>query len=66
MKKQIGTILRIDDQGRIAIPKTLRSQLKIEAGQPFEISTTKNGFVLNVYKPEPNKNEIAEAWLKCN
>lgn len=66
MKKQIGTILRIDDWGRITIPKKLLNQLKIEAGQPFEISTTKNGFVLNVYKPEPNKNEIAEAWLKCN
>ena len=66
MKKQIGTILRIDDWGRIAIPKTLRSQLKIEAGQPFEISTTKNGFVLEVYQSKFNKKEIANKWLDHN
>lgn len=66
MKKQTGVIRRIDELGRIVIPKGLRDQLKITEGQPFEIFLTENGFVLDVYKPEPNKNEIAEAWLKCH
>lgn len=66
MKQSTGIIHRIDDLGRIVIPKMFREKLKIEEGQPFEIFMTKNGFVLDVYKPEPNKNEIAEAWLKCH
>ena len=66
MKKPTGIIRRIDGLGRIVIPKMLREKLKIEEEQPFEIFMTKNGFVLNVYKPELNKKEIAEAWFKCN
>ena len=66
MKKPTGIIRRIDDLGRIVIPKMFREKLKIEEGQPFEIFMTKNGFVLEVYQPKPNKKEIAEAWLKCH
>lgn len=66
MKKQTGIIRRIDDLGRIVIPKMFREKLKIEEGQPFEIYLTENGFVLDMYKPEFNKKEIAEAWFKCN
>ena len=66
MRQAISIIRCIDELGRIAIPKTFRDKLKIKEGQSFEILMTKNGFVLNVYKPEPNKNEIAEAWLKCH
>ena len=66
MKKQTGTILRIDDRGRIIIPKKLLDQLQIEVGQPFEISTTKNGFVLDVYRPKFNKREIATEWWNHN
>ena len=62
MKQVTGIIRRIDDLGRIVIPKELRRQLKIKEGQPFEISTTKNGFVLNVYRPKISKKEIATEW----
>lgn len=66
MKRASGIIRRIDELGRIVIPKAFRDKLKIEEGQLFEIFMTKNGFVLDVYKPESNKKEIAEAWFKCN
>lgn len=67
MKKQTsGIIRRIDDLGRIVIPKALRDQIGVEEGQPFEISLTKNGFKLEVYKPEPDKKAIAEEWLNDN
>ena len=66
MKQVTGIIRRIDDLGRIVIPKELRRQLKIKEGQPFEISTTKNGFVLNVYRPKISKKEIATEWLNHN
>lgn len=35
--KTMGLIRRIDDLGRIVIPKEYRQRLKIEIGQPFEI-----------------------------
>ena len=66
MKTQTGIIRRMDDLGRIVIPKALRDQLKVEEGQPFEISLTKNGFELEVYKPEPDKKAIATNWLESN
>lgn len=66
MKKQTGIIRRIDDLGRIVIPKGLRDQLKIEEGQPFEIFLTEKGVAMDVYKPEPNKGEIAMMWLNRN
>lgn len=66
MKQSTGIIRRIDDLGRIVIPKTFCEKLKIKEGQPFEIFMTKNGFVLDVYRPEPNKAEIAKEWLNHN
>ena len=66
MKQVIGIIRRIDERGRIAIPKTFRDKLKIEEGQPFEIFMTKDGFVINVYQPKHNKGQIATEWLNHN
>ena len=66
MKQATGIIRRIDDLGRIVIPKELRRKLEVQEGQPFEIYLTDNGFMLDMYKPEPNKKEIAETWFECN
>lgn len=66
MKKQTGIIRHIDELGKIMIPKTFRDKLKIEEGQPFEIFLTENGFMLDVYQPEPDKAEIARKWLNHN
>lgn len=66
MKQVTGIIRRIDDLGRIVIPKAFREKLKIEEGQPFEIFMTKDGFVLEVYQPKLNKEKIAREWLNHN
>ena len=38
-----GIIRRVDDLGRIVIPKEIRKQLKIKECDQLEIFTTKNG-----------------------
>ena len=44
-----GIIHRIDELGRIVIPKGIRKQLKVDESDPFEIFMTKEGEV--VLKP---------------
>lgn len=47
--KSTGIIRRIDDIGRIVIPKEIRRTLKIKEGDPLEIYTEHDGSV--VFKP---------------
>ena len=44
--KATGIVRRIDDLGRIVIPKEIRRQLKVTEGEPFEIFLTKEGEVI--------------------
>jgi len=37
MAKAVGIIRRLDDLGRIVIPREIRRSLKIEEGEPLEI-----------------------------
>lgn len=41
-----GIIHRIDDLGRIVIPREIRKKLKVSEGDPFEIFLTKEGEVI--------------------
>lgn len=41
-----GIVRRIDDLGRIAIPKEIRRTLRIKEGDPLEIYTTRDGEVV--------------------
>ena len=41
-----GIIRRIDDLGRIVIPKRVREQYEIEEGEAFEIFTTDDGDII--------------------
>ena len=60
-----GIIRRIDDLGRIVIPKEIRRKLKINEGAPLEICIDEEGILLKPYNPEPKSNtELAEEWLK--
>ena len=47
--KPTGIIRRIDDLGRVAIPKEIRRKLKIQEGNPLELYTTSEGVVLKKY-----------------
>ena len=51
--KRLGIVRRIDDLGRIVIPKDLRKILKIEEGEPMEMFIdNKNNLILKKYNPE--------------
>ena len=41
--KATGIVRRVDDLGRIVIPKEIRRTLKIREGDPLEIYTEKDG-----------------------
>lgn len=47
--KSTGIVRRIDDLGRIIIPKDLRRQLDIKEGDPFEICIEGNSVVFTKY-----------------
>lgn len=44
--KTVGIIRRIDDLGRIIIPREIRKQLSINEGCPLEITVAENGNVI--------------------
>ena len=50
--KATGIVRRIDDLGRVVIPKEIRRAMGIREGDPLEIYTTENGVVFQRYKPE--------------
>ena len=50
--KATGIIRRVDDLGRIVIPKEIRKTLKIREGDPVEIFTDNQGqVILKKYSP---------------
>ena len=50
--KATGIVRRIDDLGRIVVPKEIRKVLRIREGDPLEIFTGKEGeIVLKKYSP---------------
>lgn len=50
--KTTGIVRRIDDLGRIVIPKELRDALKIRSGDPLELFTSRDGYIcLKKYCP---------------
>ena len=58
-----GIIRRIDDLGRIVIPKEIRKQLKVDENDPFEIFMTKEGeVVLKPYKQQEYTLRRYECW----
>lgn len=53
--KATGIIRRIDDLGRVVIPKEIRRSLKIVEGDPLEIYTERDGSIIlkPYYKGRP-------------
>lgn len=50
--KATGIVRRIDDLGRVVIPKEIRRSLRIKEGDPLELYTTKDGeVVFKKYSP---------------
>ena len=49
--KATGIIRRVDELGRVVIPKEIRQQLKINENDPMEFWTTPTGIFLRKYTP---------------
>ncbi len=59
--KATGIVRRIDDLGRVVIPKEIRRTMRIREGDPLEIFTNNNGEVIfKKYSPIGELNEFAE------
>lgn len=61
--KATGIIRRLDDLGRVVIPKEIRRQLKITDGDPLEIFLTHdNEIVLKPYKVQEYTLRKGDMW----
>ncbi len=59
-----GIIRRIDDLGRVAIPRSVREAAGLdETGTPVEFFTNNNSIILQRYDPETVNTEISTAFL---
>ena len=58
--KATGIVRRIDDLGRVVIPKEIRRTMRIREGDPLEIYTDNDGEVIfKKYSPIGEMNEFA-------
>lgn len=61
--KATGIVRRIDDLGRVVIPREIRQTLKIREGDPIEIYIDKNGgIMLKKYSPVGEIGDFATEY----
>ena len=64
--KATGIVRRIDDLGRVVIPKEIRRTLKIREGMPMEIFTDVSGeVILKKYSPVGEMSTLAQAYAEA-
>ena len=64
--KATGIIRRIDDLGRIVIPKEIRKTMHIREGDPLEIFTEKDGdIILKKYSPIGEMGDNAKQYAEA-
>ena len=49
--KATGIVRRMDDLGRVVIPKEIRKTMKLQEGDPLELFLDKGGIVFKRYSP---------------
>ena len=63
--KATGVVRRIDDLGRIVVPKELRRSMRIKEGESLEIFTEgTDRIVLKKYSPVQNVNEFVAEFVE--
>ncbi|MGB7604509.1 MAG: stage V sporulation protein T [Lutisporaceae bacterium] len=63
--KATGIVRRIDDLGRVVIPKEIRRTLRIREGDPLEIFTDREGeVILKKYSPIGELGEFAKEYVE--
>ena len=61
--KATGIVRRIDDLGRVVVPKEIRRTLRIREGDPLEIFTDREGeIILKKYSPIGELGQFADVW----
>ena len=64
--KATGIVRRIDDLGRIVVPKEIRRTLRIREGDPLEIFTSREGeIMLKKYSPVGELGEFARSYAQA-
>ena len=62
--KATGIVRRIDELGRVVIPKEIRRTLRIKEGDPLEIFTDRDELMLKKYSPIATLEGFSEATAK--
>lgn len=62
--KTTGIIRRIDDLGRVVIPKELRKTLRIKNGDSLEIFVDNEDIILKKYSPMESIEEAASKYVE--
>ena len=63
--KATGIVRRIDDLGRVVIPKEIRRTMRIREGDPLEIYTEKDGEVIfKKYSPIGELGDFAADYVE--
>lgn len=64
--KATGIVRRIDDLGRVVIPKEIRRTMRIKEGDPLEIYTDREGEVIfKKYSPIGEMQEFASRYAEA-
>ncbi|MDO4567839.1 MAG: stage V sporulation protein T [Clostridia bacterium] len=64
--KATGIVRRIDELGRVVIPKEIRRTLRIREGDPLEIFTDKDGeIILKKYSPIGELGDFAREYAEA-
>lgn len=62
--KALGIVRRVDELGRVVLPKELRVAYRMREGDPVEIYGNGEGLMLRRYEREKEAKEILDE-LKC-
>ena len=64
--KATGIVRRVDDLGRVVVPKEIRKTLKIREGDPVEIYTDSEGdIILRKYSPIGEMGDFARSYAQA-
>jgi AbrB family looped-hinge helix DNA binding protein len=62
--KATGIVRRVDDLGRIIIPKDIRRQLRISEGEPMEFFLEKDTIILKKFVEESYTVRQGDDWVE--
>ena len=63
--KSIQIVRKIDDLGRIVLPKEIRNSLSINSGDDFEITIDNNKIILEKYSKLDCFEDIIKNYINC-